>query len=59
MSLDGAELDEGLLNLHLLVDVSLILKKHFLELMNDIQGLLVALANGEQTLEKLEKCRPA
>jgi hypothetical protein len=53
-SLNGAELDEGLLNLHLLVEVPLIFKKHFLALRNNIHGLLVALANGEQTLRKLE-----
>jgi hypothetical protein len=36
------------------VEVPLIFKKHFLALRNDIHGLLVALANGEQTLRKLE-----
>jgi hypothetical protein len=53
-SLNGVELDEGLLNFHLLVEVSLILKKHFLSLTKNIHRLFVALADREQTLEKLE-----
>jgi hypothetical protein len=57
--LNGAELDEGLLNLYLLVEVPLILKYHFLALMKHIHFLFVALVDGEQTLEKLEECRLA
>jgi hypothetical protein len=45
--------------LHLLMEVLLILKKHFLALMNHIYGLLVALANEEQTLEELKESRAA
>jgi hypothetical protein len=55
-SLNGAELDEGLLNLHLLMEVPLIPKKHFLALTNYIRRLLVALANVEQALKHLEEC---
>jgi hypothetical protein len=54
--LNGAELNEGLLNLHLLVEVPLILKQHFLTLMKHSHFLFVALAHGEQALEKLEEC---
>jgi hypothetical protein len=50
-SLNRAEFDEGLLNLHLLVEVPLILKKHFLALTKHTHFLFVALADEEQTLE--------
>jgi hypothetical protein len=53
------ELDEGLLNFHLLVEVSLILKKNFFSLTKNIHRLFVALADREQTLEKLENSRLA
>jgi hypothetical protein len=56
--LNRTELNERLLNLHLLMEVLLILKKHFLVLMNHIHGLLVALANREKTLEELEESQP-
>jgi hypothetical protein len=41
------------------MEVPLILKKQFLVLMNHIHGLLVALADGEQTVEELEESRAA
>jgi hypothetical protein len=53
-SLNGAELDEGLLNLHLLVVILMILKKHFLALMKHIHFLFVVLADGDKPLNSLK-----
>jgi hypothetical protein len=51
--LNRPELDEGLLNLHLLVNVALVLE-NFLGLTNDIHRLFSALTDGKQILEQLE-----
>jgi hypothetical protein len=59
IGLNGAELDKGLLNLHLLVKVLMILKLHFLALMKHIHFMFVALVDKEQALEQLKECPPA
>jgi hypothetical protein len=46
---------KGLIRMNLLMNVMLILEESLLSLLDDIHCLLVALANGENAFEYLEK----